>query len=1014
MPKLRASLSILLSGSLLAVLAAGRGEAQVVKATPGVLAGLEIHSERLVPSQPMALLADHVSAVAAPVEDGWAAFRLGQSVSWQATVDQRSGLVAFAEGGNLAWIPGRGNSLSLSDLAPVLKPGAKKVDLVALEAIARGFLPKVAGMLGVDPKTLVLNLGRSGQPASHLWFVDFDVVLGGIGGMPVEGARVLFRVNSGNLIQFGSENLPAPGASTSTVPPTRLTRDAALAVVSQYLGGFSSGDSFADGGSLHLLPANVASTRSAEGFDFGAGRGLVKVWQFLFHRDGVLGTWRARVDATTGEILEFADVNEYSQATGGIYQNSPTTGPEIVRPMPYADVPPFGFASSAGVFSGLGATSTLNGQYVRINDSCGAISQAADGSGNIAFGTSAGTDCTTPGHGGAGNTHASREQFYQVNRIKEVGRGWLPGNVWLGQQLSVNVNLSLTCNAYWNGSTLNFFKSGGGCNNTGEIAGVSLHEYGHGLDQNDGTGTAPEGGTGESYADITATIALHSSCVGPGFLSGNCAGYGDACTACTGVRDIDFAKHASNTPATVGNFTQVRCGGGSGPCGREVHCESYVPSEAVWDFANRDLPGPGTGPAWTILDRLWYLSRNTATSSFTCHTGTTFTADGCAAGNWWKVMRAVDDDDGNLANGTPHGGALFAAFNRHGIACTTDPGASTTFSGCTPPAVPSLTVTGGDNSAALAWTSSGAVYDVFRNETGCNAGFTKIASGTASTSLTDTAVADGFTYYYQVTALPSGNEACASAPSACIAVTPAPVVTSTNAASYGTVALAPESIVAAFGSALATTTATAPSGTLPTTLGGTTVSVQDSAGTTRSAGLFFVSPGQVNYQMPTGTANGTATVTVTNGSGVVSTGHPQIASVAPGMFTADSSGSGVAAANILRVKADGTQTYEAVAQFNSGTGHWDAIPISFGASTDTLYLILYGTGIRFRSALSAVSVQVGSTSPALLYAGAQGSFVGEDQVNAGPLSRSLVGAGQVNVVLTADGHTANTVTLTFQ
>ncbi len=136
-------------------------------------------------------------------------------------------------------------------------------------------------------------------------------------------------------------------------------------------------------------------------------------------------------------------------------------------------------------------------------------------------------------------------------------------------------------------------------------------------------------------------------------------------------------------------------------------------------------------------------------------------------------MRAVDDDDGNLSNGTPHGGALFAAFNRHGIACTTDAGASTTHAGCTAPATPTLTVTAGTDSAALSWTASGsAVYDVFRNEFGCNAGFTKISSGAAATSLNDTAVAGGTTYYYQVTAFPSGNEACASAPSACITVTP--------------------------------------------------------------------------------------------------------------------------------------------------------------------------------------------------------------------------------------------------
>jgi trimeric autotransporter adhesin len=308
---------------------------------------------------------------------------------------------------------------------------------------------------------------------------------------------------------------------------------------------------------------------------------------------------------------------------------------------------------------------------------------------------------------------------------------------------------------------------------------VSLHEFGHGIDQNDGTGTATDGATGESYGDTTALIALHDSCLGEGFLSSNCSGYGDACTACTGVRDADYAKHASNTPATPDNFIRVHCPApglfaGSGPCGKEVHCESYVPTETMWDLAARDLPSPGTGIAWTILDRLWYLSRNTATTAFSCTTGTTYTSNGCGTGSLWKVMRAVDDDDGNLSNGTPHGGALFAAFSRHAIACTTDAGANVTFAGCTPSVAPALTITPGDNLASLAWTPVGSsTYDVFRNETGCNAGFTKIASGTSATSLTDTAVADGLTYYYQVTAFPAGNESCASVPSTCVAVSPA-------------------------------------------------------------------------------------------------------------------------------------------------------------------------------------------------------------------------------------------------
>jgi hypothetical protein len=764
--------------------------AQVAKQGNDVLSSLAFVHQKLQAPDDIEPI-DNVRAVAdKALQNGWEAYKIGvgADAEWNASIDKRTGLVTFAEGGNVAWVPGHGNRMTTKDLAGFLK-AKPQVDLEVMDAIARAYMPRVKSFLGFDPSELVLDHGRSGQPAGHLWFVDYNVVREG---MPIEGARVVFRVNNGNLIQYGTENMPAPGA---VVPPTRLTKRQALDAVAQFIGGFQVGDSFSDNGSLHLLPASVPSKRFAEGYEFGKGRGIAKVWQIVFHRDGVMGTWRARVDAATGEVLELTDINEYvsAQVTGGTYLNSPTTGSEVVRPAPYADVSSGGFTNSAGIYNWTSGTvtSVLNGQYVRITDTCGSISQGSDASGNIAFGTSSGTDCTTPGHGGSGNTHSAREQFYQVNRIKEVVRGWLPSNTWINGKLTVNVNLNQTCNAYWNGSTLNFFKSGGGCNNTGQIAGVSLHEFGHGIDQNDGTGTATDGATGESYGDTTALIALHNSCLGAGFLSSNCSGYGDACTSCTGVRDADYAKHTSNTPATANSFIRVRCpagSGGTGPCGKEVHCESYVPTETMWDLAARDLPSPGTGVAWTILDRLWYLSRNTATKSFSCTTGTTYTSNGCSAGSLWKVMRAVDDDNGNLNDGTPHGGALFAAFNRHGIACTTDTGASTTFAGCTPPAAPTLSVTGGNNSATLSWTASGSsVYDVFRNETGCNAGFTKISpsAGQTGTSTPDNNIGNGLTYYYQVTAFPSGNEACASLPSNCVSVTPAGTTCTPPAAPTG-------------------------------------------------------------------------------------------------------------------------------------------------------------------------------------------------------------------------------------
>ncbi|HYU32499.1 MAG TPA: fibronectin type III domain-containing protein, partial [Thermoanaerobaculia bacterium] len=529
----------------------------------------------------------------------------------------------------------------------------------------------------------------------------------------------------------------------------------------------------------HLLPVARLDGHFSDGFAPGNGRGLALVWQLTFRRRGETGTWRARVDATTGQLLELVDSNLYGKVNGGVYTLSPAVGSEVVLPMPFADLSTGGFTDAAGqfTFSGSPASSALNGRYIGIFDSCGSISQSTNAAGKIAFGASSGTDCTTPGSGGAGNTHSARTQFYQLNRVKQIGRGWLPGNTWLNAQLPANVNIPQVCNAYWDGYSVNFFRSGGGCGNTGEIAGVSVHEYGHGFDDNDGIPIV-DSGTAESYADVTAALMLHNSCMGPGFFgTSNCDGYGDSCTSCSGVRDVDWAKHVSNTPHTVANFTQVRCGSGfgGGPCGGEGHCESYVPSEAIWDFAARDLPSPGTVAAWSVAERLWYLSRQTATTAFTCNTsGATWTSDGCNTGSMWRVMRLADDDDGNLANGTPHSCQLFAAFNRHGLACASDAGANVCFSQCTPPPVPSVTLTPGTGQIGVSWTSagSGMVYDVYKSDLGCNAGFIKIGSGVGGLSLNDTEVVDGLSYSYLVIAHPFGNVSCSAAPSTCQSATP--------------------------------------------------------------------------------------------------------------------------------------------------------------------------------------------------------------------------------------------------
>ena len=926
---------------------AAQAGAVVQKQQSGDLHSLTFESSRLTVAPENVPLDEARSSMALDADLAFQGFVAQTGGQWVGYVDRRTGQLGYFEGSGLAWIPGRGNNIPLDSLANA--PGlSTAVDLALLDSKARDFARFAAPMLGIDPAGLAINAGRSGSPSAHVWFVDYDYTIGGV---PVEGARVVFSVNNGNLVAVGTENLPMPGAR---MPRVAVSANLARKTVEEYVGGFRGDEIWVDSGSFHLLPANRLDVRFDAGYEPGHGRDVAGVWQFSFRRPDEVGTFRARVDVESGDLLDFLDLNEYGSVTGGTYQQDRVSGStpatERVLPMPFANYGTGTYSNSAGIFSGTTGTTTLSGQYVGISDSCGSISKAADASGSIALGSSTGTDCTTPGSGGAGNTHAARTQYYNVTRAKEVGKGWLPSNSWLNAKLTVNVNLNQTCNAYWNGSTLNFFRSGGGCNNTGESPGVSLHEWGHGLDSNDGGGSSPDNGTGETYGDFSAALATHNSCIGNGFLqSGTCGGYGNTCTSCSGVRDIDWAKHTRNVASTVANFTQTTCPQPSannpnyvGPCGkdaiargqstkkREGHCESYPSSEALWDLAARDMPSPGSGAAWTVVDRLWYLSRSTASAAFQCNvSGTTWTSDGCNTGSLFKVFRTIDDDNGNLADGTPHGGAIAAAFNRHGIACTTDAGWNVTFRAVSQPAAPTLSVTAGNNAAALSWSGSAGVYDVYRNETGCNAGFTKVANDVSATSYNDGAVANGITYYYQVLAQPSGNEAAASAPSTCQSVTPVAGPCTPPAAPTG-VSATSSSQTAASVSWAASSGATSYSISRSTTSGGPYSSVGTSATTSFSdSGLAC----NTTYYYVVSASNGTCssansaqasatTAACTGGGSVLTNGVP---------VTGISGASGSTQTWTLAVPAGATNLSF---QISGGTGDADMY-VRFGAAPTT-------------------------------------------------------------------------------
>jgi uncharacterized protein (TIGR03437 family) len=231
-----------------------------------------------------------------------------------------------------------------------------------------------------------------------------------------------------------------------------------------------------------------------------------------------------------------------------------------------------------------------------------------------------------------------------------------------------------------------------------------------------------------------------------------------------------------------------------------------------------------------------------------------------------------------------------------------------------------------------------------------------------------------------------------------------------DGAAYNAAAgIAPEAIASTFGTGLANGNySSVPGMPLPTNLGGTTVTMRDSKGVERLAPLFYAGAQQINFQIPAGTASGYGAVIVKINDTVVSSGAVKIESFAPGIFTAAANGSGVAAANIQRIR-NGVSTYEAAFERDpADTTKWRAIPIDLDPPTDSVFLLLFATGVRGRSNPLNASANVGGVILPVSYAGSQNEFVGLDQINI-LLPPSLKGKGEVDVVVTIDGVTLNTV-----
>ena len=197
-----------------------------------------------------------------------------------------------------------------------------------------------------------------------------------------------------------------------------------------------------------------------------------------------------------------------------------------------------------------------------------------------------------------------------------------------------------------------------------------------------------------------------------------------------------------------------------------------------------------------------------------------------------------------------------------------------------------------------------------------------------------------------------------------------------SAASPSVPAIAPGSIAAANGQDLAAGYPGPIFGVLPTAFFGTSVSIVDSAGNTSIAPLLFVSPNEVDFEVPGTVAPGLAKVIVASNGSTQTAANIQIAALAPALFTLNNSG--LTAADAVNVSADGNQTAQLVYSQNN-TGVISANPLDVGGA-NTVYLAIFGTGFDAAVA-SNTMVTVNGLSVPVLYAGPGGGFSGLDQIN---------------------------------
>ena len=353
------------------------------------------------------------------------------------------------------------------------------------------------------------------------------------------------------------------------------------------------------------------------------------------------GLYRTWVDAVTGEIVrrENQVTHAYSgQVQGDVEIPTYCSGNTANTPFAHMNVNITGVGTAetdaSGNFSIAGTggsrafTAQFDGPVVNVN--CSGCA-----GGDALFSGTIDADVPEAIYFNSGSYRADeRDCFYFLNKTRDYVNSIDPA--WSYPKVTANVNLNNTCNANWGGTVLNFFRTGGGCHNTAEIGDVMAHEYGHCIQSNLMGGGQGPNGQGEGNGDIAGTFVIDGSVIGIGFqsCSNGLSCPGPSCRDC---------ENTLQWPTDA--------------VGREVHDAGRVICGFNWDVwqGMADKYGAVVGKEKTA--QMWHFSRKM------------FGNGGYDQDDQAFDYFVINDNDGNLDNGTPDYVEICEGAMNHSFPC---------------------------------------------------------------------------------------------------------------------------------------------------------------------------------------------------------------------------------------------------------------------------------------------------------------------------------------------------------